>query len=581
MSRAATPPLYPRIAAVATAFGTLTLVLIGRVAWLAGGGETGPSEAAAANRLPVAAPRGTLWDREGRLLATETYAYELGVDLPALAPASPAVFAAAVAGGVGRPAEALEAAIREGLADKRRRWVPLGRGLSAETAEGLAAQEIDTSFGSMSLAALGLTVRRSPARSYPLGAEAAHVLGFMNFDGEAVGGIEAQYDALLRGQAGVLAGYRGTDPSGYQPGRSGADLRLTLDRDIQLVAARALRETVEAQHATGGSVIVMEPTTGAILALASWPAFDPANFAQADPASFLDPAIAAVYEPGSVIKALTVAAALEARAIRPDERYFDTGVIEVAGVEIPNWDRTAHGSVTITEMLQHSLNVGAVHVAEKLGAEGFYAALGTAGFGAPTALDLPGEVAGQVHWPDESPDWWPGYLANNAFGQGMAATPLQVITAMAALANEGVVPVPHLLAEVMPPTAAPEAIPTRQRGRLVSPETARTVRGMLAVVVDGNVSHAAIPGHSVGGKTGTSQIPIAGGYDPEDTIASFCGFLPVERPRVIILAKVDRPTEVLGSEAAAPLFRQVAEAAIAALDIPPDRPLPADSEVEP
>jgi cell division protein FtsI/penicillin-binding protein 2 len=253
--------------------------------------------------------------------------------------------------------------------------------------------------------------------------------------------------------------------------------------------------------------------------------------------------------------------------------YQDEGTIDVAGIHISNWDRQAHGRTTLGRMLQLSLNVGAVHIAQQLGRERFYPALANFGFGAKSEVDLVGEVEGLIHWPHAEPAWWEGYLASNSFGQGMSATPLQVAVAMSAIAAEGNLMVPHILAEVIAPGSPPLPATPRVRRQVIAPSTARTVRELLVDVVDENVPHAAIPGYSVGGKTGTSQIPVPGGYDPEDTIASFCGFLPAGEPRVLILTKVDRPKGIRGSDVAAPLFRKVAEAAIAALDIPPDRPM--------
>jgi cell division protein FtsI (penicillin-binding protein 3) len=567
------PPLYPRIAAVATAVATVFVVLGVRLVGLTTGDESRQPAAAAANHFDIPAPRGTVWDRSGELLATEGYVYEIGVDLPAIEGRDVAAFAAAVAPQIGRQPADVEAAIRAGQADKRLRWVSLARGVDAAAVQRLNALQIGAGDAAVDLGTLGLTDERVPRRSFPLGAAAAHVTGMINVDGEANYGAEAQYDAQLTGKAGMLSGYAGTDPRAFEPVQPGADLRLTIDRDIQVAASEALAAAIAEQEAVGGTVIALDPATGAILALASWPSYDPNNYAGTDPALFNDPAISAIYEPGSVIKALTVAAALDAGAIDPNMTYEDEGTIDVGGIHIANWDRLAHGHTTLTQMLRLSLNVGAVHVAQALGRERFYPALANFGFGAKTEVDLVGEVEGLIHWPHTDPGWWEGYLASNSFGQGMSATPLQVVVAMSALAADGNLPVPHILAETIPPEGPAQPTTPRIRRQVIAPATARTVRAMLVDVVDNNVKHAAIPGYSVGGKTGTSQIPIPGGYDPEDTIASFCGFLPAGEPRVVILTKVDRPKGIRGGDVAGPLFRKVAEAAIVALDIAPDRPV--------
>jgi len=568
-------PIYPRVVVVATVMATLVALLAARLVTLTTGRDAPRPTISAANRFDIPAPRGSIWDRDGDLLAVETYAYEIGVDLPAIGDHDVAAFAGAVAPVLGRPAADVQATIQAALGDRRRRWVSLARGVDAAAAARLEAARAPVAGkaggATISLTAMGLTQDRLPQRSYPLGPAAAHVTGYLNMDGEADYGVEARYDGPLQGRPGTLAGFSGTDPQGYLPARAGADLRLTIDRDIQVAAAEALVAAVQADEATGGTVVVLDAGTGAILALASWPTYDPNDYARGEPAAFLDPAIGAIYEPGSVVKAMTVAAALDAGVISPDTTYYDEGTVEVDGIEISNWDRLAHGSTTVTEMLLHSLNVGAVHIARRLGPERFYPAMARFGYGTPTGVDLPGEVAGLVHWPESEPGWWPGYLASNSFGQGMSATPLQVAAAMAAIAGDGTLMQPYILAEVIPPDGPATEVTPRAKHAVISPETARTVRRMLTEVVDDKVTQAAIPGYSVGGKTGTSQIPVAGGYDEEDSIASFCGFLPADQPRVVILAKVDRPERVRGSEVGAPLFRKVAEAAIAALDIPPDR----------
>lgn len=564
-------PLYPRIAVVATAMATVVVALSARLAWLTT--RASSASAATVSTFEIEAPRGSIWDRDGDLLAVETYAYDIGVDLPTLAGFDAAAFAAAAAPALGRPVADIQTAIAGGRADSRRRWVSLVRGVDAGALDRLRSARVPLGDDAVDLETMGLTAERLPRRAYPLGADAAHVTGFLNLDGEAHYGIEGRYDAELAGQPGTLAGYEGTDPRAFRPSRSGADLRLTVDRDLQVAASRALRAVVAAQSASGGTVVVMEARTGAVLALASWPSYDPNRYAEADPDAFLDPAISKIYEPGSVVKAVTVASALDVGAIGPDMRYDDTGTIDVDGIAIANWDHLAHGSTTVTEMLERSLNVGAVHVAQALGSDRFYPALAAFGFGTLTGVDLDGEVAGLIRWPDRDPGWAPVYLATNSFGQGMSATPLQMAAAMGAIANDGVLMTPYVVAEVLRPGGETATVEPRPRRQVIGAETARTVRAMLLEVVDNHVTQAAIPGHAIAGKTGTSQIPTAGGYEDDATIASFCGFLPAADPKVVILAKVDRPKAVRGSEVAAPLFRDVAAAVIDALDLPPDRPM--------
>jgi cell division protein FtsI/penicillin-binding protein 2 len=555
----ASRPAYLRLPVVATVVLLALALLAARLVWLGTVAAEGVSARTA--EYPIPAPRGSLWDRRGALVATESYAFTVGVATDGVEDGAP--FAAQVAPVVGADPAQLAAA----LAEPGRRWLALrseGDPVDYGTALRLEALEL-----------AGLNLEALSRRTYSLGEALGHVTGLLTYGGQAVGGVEAYYDRELVGQPGSLMGHSGTDPRGFRSARAGVDLVLTIDRPLQLAAAEALAQVVAAQSAAGGTILVLEPASGAILASTSLPSFDPNHYGQADPAHFADPAISAHYEPGSVMKAMTMAAALESGVVTPDSTYEDTGTVQVEGLTIPNYDALPHGTTSMTQLLQHSLNVGAVHLAQLTGVERFYATLSAFGYGAPTQVDLSGEVAGIVHAPSTEDAWWPGHLAFNSFGQGISATPLQVAAAMAAIANDGWLMTPHIVAARIPPGGAPEPVAPRPVRQVVSATTAAAVRRMLGEVVSGRVTQAAVPGYSIGGKTGTSQIPVAGGYDDEGTVASFCGFLPVEAPRVVILVKVDRPHVPRGSDVAAPLFAEVARAAIRILDLPPDRPVAA------
>jgi cell division protein FtsI (penicillin-binding protein 3) len=550
----ATRALYPRLAAVGAAVATVVVVLALRLVDL--GVLRAHTASADAITFPVDTSRGAIWDRHGALVALERYTYRASAAPREVT--DPVTFAAGVAPLLGLP----EAEVLDSASNTDRTWVELAAGVSVPTTRALEGLKLD-----------GLHLERVPERAYPLDETAAHLVGFVNREGKSFYGVEEQHDDVLRGTPGAIVGRFGSDPRAYRAPRDGDALILTIDRDIQVAAYELLRAAVEAQSADGGTVIVLAPDTGAILASASVPSYDPNHFAEADPGTFPDPAVSAVYEPGSVIKALTMAAALDAGLVTPESTYEDTGAVDVAGMHIANWDNLAHGTTTMTELLQHSLNVGAVHVAALLGSDRFYRALAAFGLGAPTGVDLAGEVAGTVHDPALESDWYEGNLASNSFGQGMDATPLQVAAAISAIANDGRLMRPYVVAARVRPDGEVVSTAPQLMRQVVSPGTARTVRGMLQEVVRGKVTQAAVPGHSVGGKTGTSQVPVPGGYDPRATIASFAGFLPVDHPRVVILVKIDHPDAVRGSEVAAPVFAQVARAVIDALDIPSDEPV--------
>ncbi len=544
---------YPRLPAVAGGILLAALMLTARLVWL---GTAAAGDAGGIPRSTIRPHRGTIWDRNGIPLATESYVYDLGVATNEVV--NPAAVARAVAPLVDEDA----AELTELLSETRQRWVPLAKGLEAEAADALAAVELR-----------GIYLVSEPRRVYPLGPTAAHVTGFVNLEGEAFYGVEAYFDESLAGIAGGLAGNFGTDPRSYRPPVHGNDLILTIDRDIQLAATVALQETVNEFSAVGGTIIVLDPRSGELLASASVPTYDPNNVAEADPAWFSDPALSAQYEPGSVIKAMTMAAALDTGVVGVDSTYEDTGIVEVAGLAISNWDRLSHGRTTMSELLTHSLNVGAVHLALGLGSERFYSYLRAFGFGEPTGLDLYGEIPGQVHDPASEADWYRGNLATNSFGQGMAATPMQVAVAFGAIANDGVLIPPRVLAGTVDGDGRMVEATAGSGRRVVAATTARSVRRMLETVVTDRVTKAAIPGYRVAGKTGTSQIPIEGGYDPDTTIASFVGMLPADQPQVVILVKIEKPSLPRGSDVAAPAFREVAREVVAHLDIPPDKPV--------
>jgi cell division protein FtsI/penicillin-binding protein 2 len=544
--------LFPRLRFVLAAFAGLALALGARLVWLGAFADVGAPSVSA---FATPAGRGALWDRNGHVVAVPSFVYDVAVaprevtDHDALA--------AAVSPVLGHPA----AEVRAAVAEPGAAWVVLARGLRDGDAQALASLDLD-----------GLHIEPHARRRYPLGQAAAHLTGYVSHDGQGVYGVEGRHDRALVGTEGALTGSRGTDPRGFRPARDGLDLVLTIDRTLQVAAFDALAQAVASEGATGGTVVVLDPRTGAVLASTSWPSFDPELYPEADPAAMLDPAVSAQYEPGSVVKAMTMAAALDAGVVQVDSTYNDTGFVEVAGARISNWDRLAHGPTSMTELLKASLNVGAVDLARKLGPETFYGYMAGFGFGATTGIDVTGEIAGALRTPTGTADWFEGDLATSSFGQGMAATPIQVAAAMAALANDGRLMVPHVVAARVAPGGRPEPVAPRLVRQVVTPGTARALRGMLAEVVSGRVTQAALPGYSVGGKTGTSQIAENGAYATDGTIASFAGFLPVDDPAVVILVKIDRPESARGSDAAAPVFKAVAQAAATALGIPPDRP---------
>jgi len=439
-------------------------------------------------------------------------------------------------------------------------YVPVQRRVSKEVSEAIASLHLK-----------GIYVKPRPKRVYPQGMLAAHVLGFVNADGEGNYGLEGHYDSLLKGEEADQENRESTPASLFNPipQRKGPDLVLTLDRNIQYVVERELAEGVARYKADGGTVIVMEPKTGAILAMASYPSYDPNNFAETPLELFVNPAVSKQYEPGSVFKIVTMAAGLDTGTITPQTSFHCAGVTEIGGLAIHSGDDRAHGQETMTEVLVHSCNVGAVHVSTALGKEKFYEYVLRFGFGRKTGVDLDGEIPGQLKLPDHK-NWHYYELGTNAFGQGIAVTPLQMTTAVAAVANGGLLMKPHLVEKILDGHSVTEIHPTIVR-RVISASAAKELTGMLVEAAEQGAPKAAVPGYHIAGKTGTAEIPTPKGYDPWGTIASFAGYAPADDPRFVILVKLDRPrTDIRGSEVAAPIFKRIAEQLFVYLDIPPD-----------
>ncbi len=407
-------------------------------------------------------------------------------------------------------------------------------------------------------------------RRYPHGTLAAYLLGFTAYSGEGFYGLEGYYDRVLRPQTVGLV--TEADPSGMQPlpqeegqvptPQRGHHLVLTLNLAMQMAAEEELARALEEYRADSGLVLVMDPRTGAILALAVQPAFDPNRYEVHMEGKgeevFLNPAVNTQYEPGSIFKIITLAGALDSGAVSPQDTYGDTGRMEVGGQVITNWDGKAYGEQDLAGLMGHSLNVGAAWLATRMGPGTFYRYVRAFGFGQPTGVDLQGEVGGTVHMVGDL-DWYDSYLGTNAYGQAIAVTPMQMAAAVAAVANEGRLMRPYVVArQIRPDGSVLDSRPV-VRGQPISPETARAVSEILAQAVEQYLPQAAVPGYRVAGKTGTAQIPVPGGYDPRGTVASFVGYGPVEDPRLLILVRLDRPrTSPWASQTAAVVFQRLA-----------------------
>lgn len=406
-------------------------------------------------------------------------------------------------------------------------------------------------------------------RFYPHGRMAAPVIGFAGVDSQGLEGIELAYDSYLRGSAAAMSVERDARGRRFvaralesEAPRHGANVVLTLDSSLQYVAERELDQRVSETRAKGGLVLILDPRRGEILALAQNPSFDPNQRLAVDPDRLRDRAVSDAYEPGSTMKGLLAAAALEHRAVKTTDRFFcENGRYAIAGHTIH--DHHGAGWLSFPEIFQVSSNIGATKVAERLGAKAYHQTLRAFGLGSPTGVDLSGEQAGILR---SFPAWKPIDLATASFGQGVAVTPIQLASAYAAIANGGILMRPYIVKRVVDETGEVlvENQPTVVR-RVVSEATAREVTAVLERVVTekGTAPLAAVPGLRIAGKTGTAQKVdfVRGGYS-RGRIASFIGYFPADDPQVVMLVVIDEPqTTIWGGTAAAPVFRAIAVSA--------------------
>jgi cell division protein FtsI (penicillin-binding protein 3)/stage V sporulation protein D (sporulation-specific penicillin-binding protein) len=410
-------------------------------------------------------------------------------------------------------------------------------------------------------------------RNYPQAELASHLVGFLNEDGEGQYGLEGYYDQILRGKEKLQENLR--TPWGYltafaqeEPER-GRDIFLTIDYNIQFRAEKLLEEAKEELNIEAGQIIVIEPQTGKILALADFPHFDPNRYREyaneKKSEIFQNAAIQKIYEPGSVLKPITMAAAINEGKVTPETTYIDSGYVRIGGYTIRNWQNQVWGEASMTKVLEKSINTGAVFVEQQLGDELFLEYLKRFGFFEKTGMDLEGELL------SENKEFKKGYKINFAtasFGQGIAITPLQLVRAFCAIANGG-----RLVRSYVVEKSSIET----QREEVISQETARQVIEMMVSVVEqGYGKRAKIPGYYIAGKTGTAQVPWSAlginrsGYS-EKTIHSFVGFGPVFEPKFLISVKLDNPQGVIGSAVSATkIFQRLAKYIIDYWQIPPD-----------
>ena len=517
--------------------------------------------------------RGEIYDRTGHLLAGNKSVYEIGVDLNTVKDANAIAGAVSVELGmeysqvldsIQNPPEGLSYIV---LAD----FVELQKALRLKDLK-VKLQE-DAEEGTLG-GLTGLEFKSHPQRSYPENSLGSNIIGFVNREGRGYFGVEEKYDTLLAGNpVQVLVPTDPNKASEIARVPDGTTLVLTINRDLQAASEKILDDSLAKYGAISGTIVVMDPRNGELLAMASTPRMDLNQFWEYgtvyDNASDYNRAISMPYEPGSVVKILTMAAALDSGTVTPGTTYLDTGSILVGGAMIQNWDQAPWGVQDMTGCLQHSLNVCMATLSTSMGAGTFYTYMDKFGLGHLTGVDLAGEAAGRLKIPGDS-DWYAVDLGTNAFGQGVAATPVQIMMAASAIANDGRTVTPHALYSMVR-DGRQYNVPAQFAGSPITEQTANTLSEMLAVSLESEGSLALVPGYRVAGKTGTAQIPVNGFYDDTATNASFIGWGPVDDPQFMIYVWLERPeVSIWGSETAAPVFAEIAEKTIILLDIPPD-----------
>ena len=513
--------------------------------------------------------RGEIYDRQGHLLAGNRTVYEVGVSLDEMT--SPESLSHTLSTYLGLAYED----VYNKLTNSPEGWeyIVVQDFVGAETVTLL--QELMQQLEEKDDFHLdGLGFKPHFQRSYPETSLASNVLGFVTRDGRGYFGIEEKYNDLLAGNPVQVWVPRDPNKALEIPRvPNGTTLVLTVHRDLQAKVESILDDALSNYGAENGTIIVMDPRNGEILAMAATPRMnlnDYGNyFSLYDNGSQYNRSIGMAYEPGSVLKVLTMAAALDSGTVRPDTPFLDTGSIQVGGITIQNWNRDAWGQQNMLGCLQHSLNVCLAWVSTQMGSQSFYGYMERFGLGHQTGIDLAGEAVGRLKVPGDT-DWYPVDLGTNAFGQGVSVTPMQMLMAVSAIANEGRMVTPHVLYSMLR-DGHQYNVPSQYAGSPISAETAHTLTELLAVSLEGESSQALLAGYRLAGKTGTAQIPTNFGYDATHTNVSFVGWGPVDDPQFMVYIWLQKPSaSIWSSETTAPVFSQVAEQTVIMLNIPPD-----------
>jgi len=519
-----------------------------------------------ANRTTTVEPRrGDIVDRHGRTLA-------LSVDADSICAVpsridDPAAVLDAVCWVLGDCTDKERHDYLERLQQRSRGFAYLRRKVTRDVADAVLAQELPTVYSVP-----------EPQRYYPNRELAAHVLGYLNLDNKGVAGVEQSFNSKVSGQPGML--FVEVDANQHAFSRveqapiSGDTLELTIDANLQYVAERELAAGIQLNKAAGGSVVVMDPRSGEILALANYPSFNPNRYGDFPDEQRRNRAVQEIYEPGSTFKMVTASAALEEHVFTPDDMVdASAGMWRNGSRVVREAKNHNYGVLSFTDVIVKSSNVGAIKIGLTLGAERLGRYVHRFGFGTRVFGDLPGESPGMLA---DSNNWQVGTVASISMGYEVGVTPLQMAAAASAVANGGVYMQPRIVRALRRGTARTEVTPQEVR-RAISTDTASTLVGIMEQVVDhGTGTAVKMPGYTVAGKTGTAQKAENGGYSTKRYVASFVGMVPADRPQLVILVVLDEPAPGkahLGGTVAAPAFKLIAEFALKHLEIPPTQDL--------
>jgi cell division protein FtsI/penicillin-binding protein 2 len=522
----------------------------------------------------IPARRGLIYDTNGHLLASNTAVYLLWVAPRSLNDQQVEKYSDTILKII--PTLSRDK-VKEALTYKGEgssNWNLIATNVSAEQADEIREQKMEAIY-----------LEAKARRYYPNNTMLSHLLGFTNYEMKGAYGIEGYYEKVLGGQPGKILAER--DASGYpialgaqqiSPPVDGADLTLTVDTAIQSKVEREVLAAMFRWNATGAHAIVMNPQTGAILAWVSYPDYDPNEFYKTDTARFRDPNISEIYEPGSTFKIFTAAIGIDTGVVTPNTNAGTLpGCVPKYGYTICNYNMVGYDNQTVIKTMQKSSNVGAMWIAEKFGPQRYYQYMKNFGIGEPTGVDLSGEIGSLLRWQD-SPGWSPLDFNMNSFGQAIGVTPLQLVTAVSAVANGGKLMKPYVVEKVTRDGKVENETKPLVARQVISPESSRTTTDILVEAVRGGETRLAdVKGYRIAGKTGTAQIALpTGGYHPSLYIGSTIAYAPADNPQFVVLVRLDR-IGTFGSNTAAPAVKNIVDFLLHYYSIPPTEPVPADA----